>query len=610
MRGSDRTLTFPPLDFRVGGSRNCGYFIFCCSKLSLTISERAAIMQNKILSSLELLSFTGISALISALLLCGGDWSTLTNSSDILWLLDGDRAYGLVGWLDYLRFDWSLPLGTQSNYLYPLPSNIALTDSVPLLCIIAKLFAPKEFTIWHPFGYWLISCAILQAVFAALLANRLFARSTVLRCSFPILVSVAPPFFFRNMHLALMAHWILLAAFLIGVFEQERDRKTKTFVSWLLLTGIAALVHPYWPPMVLIIAATSYYTALRRCSSLGIRSSIGVLARLLGLLLVALAGFGAVGILGQPKPTDNLHIYTSDILMHFNSYAWSSYIPALFKFRSGQYEGFAYLGAGNIFLLCSLPLVTKALKLQNYSFKTLINPSYTTTGVGLGCIVLFVWSLGAKVRLLGQTMGYLDFLYEPLLPVLGTFRSVGRFAWGLHYFIIILIFFWLSNLWSSGRKTLASSLAILAVIFQLAEARDKSGSFFVRNTSVKLLDIPEWSDLLSLKSTIELVPPEISGTPCATLDYHDKKWMPLAILAVQRGMRFNSGGRANPPEKLAKDFCHSFDSTIAKASFDPQSVYVLGPWADPSWKAKLLASGKLKCTELSGGYEACLNITN
>ena len=562
-------------------------------------------MRNKIIISFEFLITSFASALIALWILCGGDWTILTDNTDVRWLVVGDRAFGLMGWLDYVRHPWSFPLNTDSHYLYPLPANVALTDSIPLLTFIAKIFAARDFSIWHPYGYWLMLCFSLQAVFANLIAHRLLAPSVILRFAFTFIGTIAPPLFFRNGHLALMAHWLLLAAFFIGT-AGPRASHLYNYLAWTFLTAVAAMIHPYWPPMILIMAASVYFNSARLSSSPRWLSYVWALVRILGLVIIALAGFWMLGILNQPKPVDEIHIYTSDILMHFNSYGWSSYVPALFQFRSGQYEGFAYLGAGVLFIFICFFVAQRTLKDRHDSFKRLIDPSSNIKGVSIGCLLLFIWSLGAKVRFLGKTMGYLDFIYEPLLPILGTFRSVGRFAWGVHYLIIILLFFWLSKLWMNGRRRLSISIAMLAVILQFAETIDKSGSFFVRDSQFRPLSSAEWLPLLQGKTSIDLVPPELSSTSCTSIDFQARPWVPLALLAVEQGLRFNSGARANPPEDPAKIYCKSLEERLKNGRFENSSVYVIPPWADKSWKPKLTASKQLRCHQLSGGYDVCL----
>jgi hypothetical protein len=567
--------------------------------------ELSANMPSKLRISTEFLVSSFAASVIALWILCGGDWSILTDRTDIRWLVMGDRAFGLLGWLDYLRHPWSFPLSTSSHYLYPLPTNVALTDSVPLLTFIAKIFAADEFSVWHPYGYWLVVCFSLQAVFANLIAHQLLAGSFILRFAFTLIVTIAPPLFFRNGHLSLMAHWVLLAAFLIGT-AGPRVAHVVNYLTWVVLTAVAALIHPYWPPMVLVIAASVYFNSARTSVSPRSLSYAGALVRFLGLVITALAGFWMLGILNQPKPVDEIHIYTSDILMYFNSYGWSRYVPALFKFRSGQYEGFSYLGAGVLFIFICFFVIQRIFNDSHYSFKQLINPGANIRGLAIGCLLLFIWSLGAKVRFLGKTMGYLDFIYEPLLPILGTFRSVGRFAWGAHYLIILLLFLWLSNLWSQGRRRLSISVAILAVTFQLAETMDKFGSFFVRDNQFKPLYTAEWLPLLQGKTSIDLIPPELSDTPCMTLQNQSREWLPLALLAVQQGLHFNSGARANPPEAPAKSYCESLEVRLKNGLFENSSVYVIPFWADKSWKAKITSSQRLNCHQLSGGYDVCL----
>lgn len=535
----------------------------------------------------------------------GGDWSIVTDTSDIRWLVMGDRAYGLMGWLDYLRHPWPIPHHTTSHFVYPLPSNAALTDSNPLLAIIAKFFSSGPFTVWHPYGYWLILCFSLQSFFAALIARRFLYSSILLQFIFTMFITLSPPLLARNGHLALMAHWIILATFVLGT-PKDPGFSLINYFGWMSLTLISAMIHPYWPPVILVMAACFFgHQAIIQHKTRLISLTKWILS-VVGLIFCALGGFWMIGILDQPKPIDNIHIYTSDILMHFNSYGWSSLVPALFKFRSGQYEGFAYIGGGSLFILLTYVLKKWLFKGHHHPLKKFIRPLQSLSGVSLGCLFLFLWSLGAKVRLLGFTMGYLDFIYEPFLPILGTFRSVGRFAWAMHYFIILIVFLWLSHLLKAGRRREVIIITILAGVIQLAEMRDKAGSFFVRDGQFVTLNKSEWSELLRGKTTIELVPPEIDGTSCQSTDDGARRWLPLAILAVEEGLRFNSGTRANPPDGPSKAYCESLKNTLASSQISTTSAYVVAPWAKREWAEQLGKLPSLKCHAVSGGYMVCI----
>ena len=227
-------------------------------------------------------------------------------------------------------------------------------------------------------------------------------------------------------------------------------------------------------------------------------------------------------------------------------------------------------------------------------------------GIVIGCIALFIWSLGAKIRLLGFTMGYVDFLYAPLLPVLGTFRAVGRFAWGMHYLIVILLFLWLAKLCQKGQKRFAFSLALLASAIQFAEIANKRGSFIVRNEVYKPLARSEWSKLLVGKTTIDLVPPDIFDTSCSPRGQTPRHWIPLAILAVEEGLKFNSGARGNPPEAPAMKYCEEFFANIEAGHVNKNTAYVIGPWTDPKWLTKLKKNPKMSCHHVTDGYDVCI----
>src|SRR5271155_2960231 len=64
-----------------------------------------------------------------------------TNVSWLMTIMD-DWGQHYLGWLFYQNEPWHFPLGQVDNMFYPLGTNVGFTDSIPLLCIFFKLFAP------------------------------------------------------------------------------------------------------------------------------------------------------------------------------------------------------------------------------------------------------------------------------------------------------------------------------------------------------------------------------------------------------------------------------------------------------------------------------------
>src|SRR2546428_12355110 len=80
------------------------------------------------------------------------------NPTHLGWLLKGDWAQHVLGWLLFRSEPWRLPLGSLPSALYPVGSTIGFTDSNPLLSIVLKPFAPHLPSDFQFIGPWLACC--------------------------------------------------------------------------------------------------------------------------------------------------------------------------------------------------------------------------------------------------------------------------------------------------------------------------------------------------------------------------------------------------------------------------------------------------------------------
>lgn len=123
---------------------------------------------------------------------------------------------------------------------------------MPLFAMPAKLlrnWLPEPF---QYLGFTLAINCVLQGVFGALLMRRANATpaATLAGC---LLFLFVPVLLWRIGHDTLTAQWLLLAALLLYFRDNSPSISRQTF-QWCALAGIAALMHPYLPPMVLAIA--------------------------------------------------------------------------------------------------------------------------------------------------------------------------------------------------------------------------------------------------------------------------------------------------------------------------------------------------------------------
>jgi len=70
---------------------------------------------------------------------------------------------------------------------------------------------------------------------------------------------ICPVMIFRMKHIALASHWIILAALWRYFVSIDRDEFKKYSIYWILIVGIAAMIHTYLVTMVLLIAMASVF---------------------------------------------------------------------------------------------------------------------------------------------------------------------------------------------------------------------------------------------------------------------------------------------------------------------------------------------------------------
>jgi hypothetical protein len=132
----------------------------------------------------------------------------------LYWVMDNfDLPTHYLGWQYFREAPWlQWPIGSIPLYGYDAPGNIVLTDSIPLLALLFKLFSA-----WLPwdfqyFGIWVLACFLLQAWFAGKILQR-FSSSALFCLGGSFLFATATVFVCRiYFHPALAGQWLLLAA--------------------------------------------------------------------------------------------------------------------------------------------------------------------------------------------------------------------------------------------------------------------------------------------------------------------------------------------------------------------------------------------------------------
>jgi hypothetical protein len=411
-----------------------------------------------------------ITALLLGALFAGWlyGWRVIAPTSHA-WLLHGDPAQHYLGSVYFLSEPWHWPPGAIAGF-GATATSIMLSDSIPVVGIAAKLLGMPP--TWQYFGLWLVACHALLAAAAAALLQRLDCPPTraVLGALF---FTAAPALLLRCYgHEALQGQFLAVGALALALGPWRGW-------PWPLLLAVAVGVHPYLAAMVAGIGAAAAAAAVlegrlawRTLAAGGGATVIaaGGAAYLCGYFV----GSGEFSATGQGYFSANLLSWFDPMdwagfLAHYGrdvaqGREWSRLLPALGQATPGQYEGFAYLGAGMLALLGAAALAT-VLRPATAAIATPSRPKWLF--LLLACGLLALLAVSARVTLgrhvlvelpLGDTARYL----------LGLFRASGRFLWPLTYLLMA---------WAIARVARLPGGLFLLCVGLLVQAYDLSDKF-------------------------------------------------------------------------------------------------------------------------------------
>jgi len=493
--------------------------------------------------------------LAALIALCFAAWLygwRVVDPSSAQWLLHGDPAQHYIGSVFFSGEPWHWPPGRIDTF-GDSPTSVVFTDSIALLAFAAKLLAvvglwPAH---WQYFGLWMLACHALAGWQAVALLQRLGVRDGVALQLGAAFFATAPMLLLRAYgHESLMAHFVVLAA--LALCAGAALWRWKTWLAWCVL---AVLVHPY---LAVIVAVLGLCAAVQAWRIGAVRAAgllrQGVLAALVLGCVAWLAGYGvgqgqrsafgfgffSANLLSWVDPMD-WHAF-STLHQRLTSYIgeWSALLPAQAQATAGQYEGFAYMGAGMLLLW----VLALAFRLPGPPRPAQAIPA----SVWVGTALLALWGVSNVVTLGAHTLLTLP-LPPPLDVAAGVFRASGRFVWPISYLLMALAIARLaapaykykhagidSAQWPSPiAPTYRWPVALLAgaLVLQLFDLHDKFGEFRSRFRVgppgiAQPLQSPQWAALLARCPRVQML----------TLQQEVAGWEAPALAAATHGARF------------------------------------------------------------------------
>jgi len=370
-----------------------------------------------------------------------------------------DTADHIIGQRYFLLDQWRHPLLKTALLRWPQGTNIALSDSIPLLAIPAKLlkrYLPPGF---HSIFWFLALAWCLQPV-AAVFALRSTGEKRLLPALAVVVIALSmPTLLYRGLrpHESLCGHFLVLAA--IGLYF--RISRGSNWPAWLAapaLLVVSLLIHPYLLAMVAAVLMAAPISLLVRRDARRLPVSMAFLAAmaLVGSLAYVLGYAEEVGV------GHGYGLYAMNLMAPVEL-AGSALIPffsAPIAASRTTYEGYQYLGLG-VLLLCLVAVARVRVRLPK---RACVRHS------GL----LFV-SLGLVIFALSNNVydgSVLIFHYEHVPRFFNSFRSSGRFFWPVAYLLVIA-----SVVTVARRFSFKAAMAILLIA---------AGLQFVDATSLRL----------------------------------------------------------------------------------------------------------------------------
>ncbi|ALG68318.2 hypothetical protein AL038_12120 [Beggiatoa leptomitoformis] len=480
------------------------------------------------------------------------------------WVMHNDWQFNFLAWQFFRAEEWQFPIGKISHYIYPTGSSIGYADTVPLM---ALLFKP--FNHWLPYhfqylGFWLCLCFCLQGVLGTLLIRR-FTQNIFLQVLGATLFVLSPVLLMRMGHVALCAHWLLLAGIYFYIQPTNSYSNNAWLGWWLLLAVISALIHPYLAVMVLGMMVAFYARLLleRYQSILQVIMQLGFIGGVV-LLTWWQAGFFLIHNTQSVVTQVALGYFSMNLLAPLDSMGLFLILPAIKQATTGQYEGFNYFGVGGILLS-----VWAIYALIRFPIKSVTRRFF---------LPFFLLSIGFTLFALSNKATMSDVvLWEwnnQFLFLLNVFQSSGRFFWVVNYFILLSSIGLLLRRYST---TKAGVLLGFIVVIQLVDFLPFHEKYIIRQADNATfvwenpLSNPIWEKAAPYYQHIVMVgAPDVCGESAG--DY-----APFAYLAAKNGLTLNAGRAARVDIKNTLLACEQQRLEIEQGHVENDSIYILHP---------------------------------
>lgn len=457
------------------------------------------------------------------------------NPEYTLWLYSAgsDLTQHYLGWMAFRNSDWTFPIGLTDQLSYPEKISIVFTDSIPLFAVTFKLLGSVSYRLFscslpenfQYFGWWGILTFILNGAFSARILQKYLKNDlqVVMGSVFFILsFQVLHRMFF---HTALAAHWIIFLSMYPMIYRNEISRKKKALV-WGLTGFLCGSVHLYFLAMCGLVFIGFVILDFGEEKKLSVIRRVGVESMyfLLFLLATVLTVYILGGFAGNfTSYAGGLGRGSFNLNGFINAQGKSELVSSL-PVRPGQYEGFAYLGAGIMFLLLAVLIENMKDYRRQRIYKTRMFVGGAVVFAAAVIVALspcITW--GETVLFEIPVHGWVERLWA-------TFRSTGRIIWVCVYLLFLFALCADYKSISPKKKTI---LIMAGLCIQLADLVHMFGECHVWSREIAYeyqLDEAVWDDVVEENGIKHLL---------FAFDYKQNEDYPLTIYALEHDLTTN-----------------------------------------------------------------------
>lgn len=459
------------------------------------------------------------------------------------WLLrGGDPTQHYLGWIAYRQSPWHFPIGMIDTLIYPHQTSVMFTDSIPIFAVIFKLFSPILPETFQYFGYWGLFSFVMQGILTARILKN-FSNNKITLIVASILLLFTPMFLVRMFeHSALTGQWLILLI-LEPLFNHKKyENNNKIYILCAITGFLGTSIHMYLVLMCgIVIVGICIYDILQNKK---IKNSILMLLSYCGTIIVTtwiLGGFSS-GTGSGGTNLDDMGFNLNGLINPIST-GISSLIEPLPTSSILQFEGFSYLGVGNMLLIVTA-LISFLLIKNKKIF--LSNKLIFIISICFIAFVSFVVSLSPSITLNDKVLfkvNYPDFI----INLWSTFRATGRVIWTTVYILLLLSIIMIIR---AGKRLIPCILICLALILQMYDLRGFISSkhdFFGNEISHEtVLNDDIWNSLAG-------------DTSYDTVVYYSYSWITLnpmyevAYWAITNNKYLNDFYLARSPHDLVEE---------------------------------------------------------